>query len=414
MGNGCSHFIDFWAHMATEADIKKAARSIETWQKAQDVNRGGGGGLPHHTSAISYRLGGTDVVKRVVEGFYKRLYADERLRVFLHDRDVITLRAKQSAFMSWLFGTPNQSYSGKNLRIAHLRLIRQRGFSPADFETGLSFFADAMREQGSPEAIVNEVLMKMRPFKEIIFTPCARDAEEEARWIVEERASEESKQEQQQQIGAGATATGAIAAVAATPKDAAAVVVMGDRNNSRPGSARVPQCPFTGGRLSRPPSSGGGGDGGGVNAAGRCTEEKTAVKMEDLQAKPPSTPPAPPQHGTAAPPSRPVSTAPCDAGARLGDGGSAAAAAATTAAGMGAGAVVVTTAAVTAIAAGPVEDAPAAAAAAATAAEPPPLPPPLRTRQICFARHRKKALLAAGHKARCRRLHRRSRHRHWQ
>lgn len=53
--------------------------------------------------------------------------------------------------MSWLFGPPDQSYSGKNLRLAHLRLIQQRGFSPDDFERGLTHFADAMRELGSPE-----------------------------------------------------------------------------------------------------------------------------------------------------------------------------------------------------------------------------------------------------------------------
>ncbi|GIL50359.1 hypothetical protein Vafri_6589 [Volvox africanus] len=357
MGNSCSHFIDFWAHMATEEDIQKAARSIEIWQKAQDANRGGGGGLQQHTGAVSYRLGGPDVVKRVVEGFYKRLYADEKLRVFLHDQDVITLKAKQAAFMSWLFGPPNQSFAGKNLRIAHLRLIKQRGFSPADFETGLSLFTDAMREQGSPEAIVNEVLMKMRPFKEIIFTPCARDAEEEARWIVEERAKEEAKQLQQQQIEAtaAATATGTTEAISTRPKDAAAAVEIGRSGNSRPSSARLPQCPFTGGQLSRPSSGGGGG----MNATGKYMGEKSGVGMEDLQAKPPSTPPAPSPHGTAAPASRSESAALCKTGARPGS----AAVATTTAAGMNA-ADVTAAAAVTATAEGPVENAP-----------PPSLPP---------------------------------------
>ncbi|GLI66287.1 hypothetical protein VaNZ11_010048 [Volvox africanus] len=366
MGNGCSHFIDFWAHMATEADIQKAARSIETWQKAQDANRGGGGGLQQHTGAVSYRLGGQDVVKRVIEGFYKRLYANERLRVFLHDQDVITLKAKQSAFMSWLFGQPSQSFAGKNLRIAHLRLIKQRGFSPADFETGLSLFTDAMREQGSPEAIVSEVLMKMRPFKEIIFTPSACDAEEEARWIVEERVEQ---QQQQKQIEA--TATGTIEAVATTPTDAAAAIETGRSGNSRPGSVRSSQCPFTGGRLSRPPS---GGSSGGVNAMERCMGEKSGVGMGDSQAKPPSTPPAPPPHGTAAPASRPESAAPCRTGTRP---ESAAAAAATTAAGTDT-AGVTAAAAVTATAASSVGNAPAAAASVAAAAtESFPPPPPL-------------------------------------
>nr|6TD7_A Chain A, THB11 [Chlamydomonas reinhardtii] len=126
------------------------------------------------------RVGGLDVVKKVVELFYRKLYADPQLIKYLHDQDPMHLRAKQSMFVSWLFGPPNVPYTGKSVRIAHLRIIKQRGFSPEDFDLGMKYFEEAMTELGAPEVLRGEVMRRMLPYKDAIFTPAAGDAAEEA------------------------------------------------------------------------------------------------------------------------------------------------------------------------------------------------------------------------------------------
>ncbi|KXZ52471.1 hypothetical protein GPECTOR_9g515 [Gonium pectorale] len=279
MGNTCS--VDGLAHMATTEEVRDAVRSIELWQKAQETNKGAG---QHDRlgGSILARMGGTDVVKRVVENFYKKLYADEKLLAFLHDHDMTYLRAKQSAFMAWLWGPPQQ-YIGKHLRTAHLKLIKQRGFSPEDFQLGMRYFEESMLELGAPQAsrglglwrtaaaldggpaesagerdagresertdgsLADEVMAKIRPFEAVIFTPTPKDAEEEARWAVEARTKElaarqhPTKQLSQQDSQHAVTATAITAPPAA---DAAATAANGV--GSRPGSSRVAQCPFTG------------------------------------------------------------------------------------------------------------------------------------------------------------------------
>ncbi|GLC49821.1 hypothetical protein PLESTB_000312300 [Pleodorina starrii] len=268
------------------------------------------------------RVGGPDVVKKVVELFYKKLYADPRLILFLHDQDVMHLRAKQSAFISWLFGPPNVPYLGRSVRIAHLRIIKQRGFSGDDFDLGMQYFEQAMSELGAPEGIMGEVMRRLRPFKDAFFTPSAKDAEEEGRWVVEEReaaaaeaeaeaaaaaAQEEElrlreRQLQQQMTLAQRAAEAELAAEAEGEgegewsADAAVMAAVAASLGASRAATRLPsrgssapqQCPFTGGRLSRP---------GTISASGAAASP------------PPRTPPTPTPAAAAAAATGPPSTA---------------------------------------------------------------------------------------------------------
>ncbi|GIL71186.1 hypothetical protein Vretimale_17867 [Volvox reticuliferus] len=107
--------------------------------------------------------------------------------VFLEHTDMTSLRAKQCNFLTWLFNPRDQRNTSRHVRTAHLRLIKQRGFARDHFELGLTYFEAAVREQGLSEALVKEVMAKVRPYKEITFTPLARDAEDEKRWALMER-----------------------------------------------------------------------------------------------------------------------------------------------------------------------------------------------------------------------------------
>ncbi|GIM13719.1 hypothetical protein Vretimale_16792, partial [Volvox reticuliferus] len=243
MGGSCSHAADALVNIVTEEEIRDALKSFNAWNKIQDEIRNTGGSSTRNglgSGPLLQRVGGEDVVKQVVEGFYRRLYSDQGLLMFLCDRDIVYLRAKQSAFMSWLFGPPNIPYSGKNLRTAHLKLIKQRGFSPEDFDLGMEYFEAAMQELQVSEAIIREVMGKVRPFKEVIFTPSPKDAQDEAQWAVEEHLklqvlefgkSMASRRYQPPSAGAAPTASPAASTTPAAGN----------------GSSRGPQCPFTAG-----------------------------------------------------------------------------------------------------------------------------------------------------------------------
>ncbi|GLC49837.1 hypothetical protein PLESTB_000314200 [Pleodorina starrii] len=311
MGGSCSHAADAWANLATKEELREAVKSIEAWQKLQDQSRAAGHAAGNRNSSkgpLLQRVGGLDVVKQVVEGFYRRLYSDKRLLTFLHDKDMTYLRAKQTLFMSWLFGPPNQPYTGRNVRIAHLKLIKQRGFSPEDFDLGMEYFEQAMRELEAPETIISEVMCKVRPFKTVIFTPCERDADEEARWAFEERVKEQqsaakekekerqqSLKEKQQSMSPSKADADAAAALAGQSSRALATGASGALAGAGSGSSRGPQCPFTGG---------GGGGSSSSNRGPQCPftsgrlsspASVTGIRVsgEILTPAPPAPPPPP-------------------------------------------------------------------------------------------------------------------------
>lgn len=67
--------------------------------------------------------------------------------------------------MTWLFGPSTATYTGRSVRCAHLRMIKQRGFSEDDFLLGMSCFEEAMRDYGAPQRLTNEIMAKILPFK---------------------------------------------------------------------------------------------------------------------------------------------------------------------------------------------------------------------------------------------------------
>lgn len=124
---------------------------------------------------------------------------------------------------------------------------------------------------------MGEVMRRMRPFKDAFFTPSPKDAEEEARWALEEREKEEEARERQlqekeeevlQQHERELQEQITMAHRAAEEDEAAEVEVEGKRGREGEAVAealsgvilsttttralsRNAQCPFTGGRLSR-------------------------------------------------------------------------------------------------------------------------------------------------------------------
>jgi hemoglobin len=64
------------------------------------------------------RLGGSDALAAVVDSFYDRVLADDRLRPFFEDVDMAEQRAHQTQFLAAVTGGPVE-YDGADMAAAH-------------------------------------------------------------------------------------------------------------------------------------------------------------------------------------------------------------------------------------------------------------------------------------------------------
>lgn len=63
------------------------------------------------------KLGGKDVIGKVVDEFYKRVLADDTVNYFFANTDMEKQRRHQTAFISFALGGPQ--YTGKSMAKAH-------------------------------------------------------------------------------------------------------------------------------------------------------------------------------------------------------------------------------------------------------------------------------------------------------
>ena len=72
-------------------------------------------------ASIYHQLGGQAAIDAAVESFYKKVLADERIKHFFEDINMIAQKRKQKAFLSAAFGSPVK-WEGKDMRKAHENL----------------------------------------------------------------------------------------------------------------------------------------------------------------------------------------------------------------------------------------------------------------------------------------------------
>lgn len=107
------------------------------------------------------RIGGREVVERVVDVFYDRMEADELLRPLFPD-DMTAGREKQKAFMEeWLGGTPRYSsvQGHPMLRRRHLPFV----IGEREAGRWLHHMTAALRECDVDPALVAEILQRLGP-----------------------------------------------------------------------------------------------------------------------------------------------------------------------------------------------------------------------------------------------------------
>ncbi|MEZ4743241.1 MAG: group 1 truncated hemoglobin [Bdellovibrionota bacterium] len=101
------------------------------------------------------RLGGQAAVDQAVDMFYRRVLVDERISHFFDDIDMDGQISKQKAFLTMVFGGPN-NYSGKDMREGHSRLI-DKGLNDSHVDLVIEHLGAVLNELGAAESDIQEV-----------------------------------------------------------------------------------------------------------------------------------------------------------------------------------------------------------------------------------------------------------------
>ena len=98
------------------------------------------------------RIGGAPAVETAVHIFYEKVLADDRVKDFFQDLDIVAQEQKQKKFLTMVFGGPND-YTGKDMRDAHSSL----GLKDEHFDAVVEDLAATLKELGVSDADIGDV-----------------------------------------------------------------------------------------------------------------------------------------------------------------------------------------------------------------------------------------------------------------
>lgn len=106
-------------------------------------------------ATIYEQLGGEAAVNAAVDIFYRKVLADDRISKFFDGVDMERQAAKQKAFLTMVFGGPN-NYTGKDMRTAHAHLVA-RGLNDSHFDAVVENLAATLKELGVGDDKIGEI-----------------------------------------------------------------------------------------------------------------------------------------------------------------------------------------------------------------------------------------------------------------
>lgn len=98
------------------------------------------------------RIGGEAAVDKAVDIFYEKVLADERINSFFENIDMFAQARKQKAFLTMVFGGPND-YTGEDMRNAHAGM----GVNDEHFNAVVEDLAATLSELGVRDGDIQEV-----------------------------------------------------------------------------------------------------------------------------------------------------------------------------------------------------------------------------------------------------------------
>ncbi|WP_062199444.1 group I truncated hemoglobin [Massilibacterium senegalense] len=116
------------------------------------------------TSELYERLGGKEGIKKVVDLFYDRVLADERVNDYFKNTDMEKQRRHQTLFITFAVGGPNQ-YTGASMQKAHEGM----GLQDIHFDAIVEHLAFSLQHFGVPKEDIQTIANKLEPMrKEIV------------------------------------------------------------------------------------------------------------------------------------------------------------------------------------------------------------------------------------------------------
>jgi hemoglobin len=106
-------------------------------------------------STVYEQIGGAKAMDAAVDLFYRKVLADDRISHFFEDVDMERQAAKQKAFLTMVFGGPN-NYTGKDMRKAHAHLVKN-GLNDSHFNAVLEHLGNTLKELGVPANLVQQM-----------------------------------------------------------------------------------------------------------------------------------------------------------------------------------------------------------------------------------------------------------------
>ncbi len=103
------------------------------------------------------QLGGAAAIDAAVDIFYRRVLSDAYIKVFFEDTDMVRQAQKQKAFLTMVFGGPN-NYTGMDMREGHKHLVEKMGLNDSHFEHVLAHLRSTLAELGVGEEKVAEII----------------------------------------------------------------------------------------------------------------------------------------------------------------------------------------------------------------------------------------------------------------
>ena len=100
------------------------------------------------------QLGGEAAVAAAVDGFYKKVLADDRVNGFFEGVDMDRQIRMQTEFLTFAFGGPN-NYGGKDLRAAHAHLVA-KGLNDTHFDIILEHLGGTLKELGVSDELIGQ------------------------------------------------------------------------------------------------------------------------------------------------------------------------------------------------------------------------------------------------------------------
>ncbi|MBX7219410.1 MAG: group 1 truncated hemoglobin [Blastocatellia bacterium] len=106
-------------------------------------------------STLYEQLGGQAAVEAAVEVFYRKVLSDDRISHFFDDVDMDRQMAKQKAFLTMVFGGPN-NYSGLDMRKGHAHLL-EKGLNDSHVDAVIELLGQSLKELGVSDDLIAQV-----------------------------------------------------------------------------------------------------------------------------------------------------------------------------------------------------------------------------------------------------------------